>query len=126
MLALGTTGTVYIMQQVSHSPASHCPAHARSLRGVQVILINRTDWWQASPAANTSSTPPCPCRAANGHIRVLEAVIESLKVATKEIPTDDDMLGPKAVIGWGRFVKEVMNQRSVTGATPMMVACEQG
>ena len=89
-------------------------------------MTNETDCWHASPAKKPSPLPLYTCRAANGHIRVLEAVIESLKVATKEIPTDDDMLGPKAVIGWGRFVKEVMNQRAVTGATPMMVACEQG
>ena len=62
-LATGTTGTAYIMQQVSCCLVSHCPTHARPLKGAQVVLINGLDCWHASPAGKhlTNAALRLPC-----------------------------------------------------------------
>ncbi len=61
---------------------------------------------------------------------MLKAVVEVLQSSAAQIAggdTSGDLKEPSiTVFTWGRFVKDVMNARTITGKTPLMLACEYG
>lgn len=68
--------------------------------------------------------------AEHGHVEVLKAVVEVLQSSAAQIAggdTSGDLKEPSiTVFTWGRFVKDVMNARTLQGKTPLMLACEHG
>ncbi|BDA44275.1 probable E3 ubiquitin-protein ligase XBOS33 at N-terminal half [Coccomyxa sp. Obi] len=68
--------------------------------------------------------------AEHGHVEVLKAVVEVLQSSAAQIAggdTSGDLKEPSiTVFTWGRFVKDVMNARTLSGKTPLMLACEHG
>ncbi|KAK9808944.1 hypothetical protein WJX72_006738 [[Myrmecia] bisecta] len=67
--------------------------------------------------------------AVNGHVRVIQAVVEVLQTTAKDIAgmdTGDLKIKTISVVTWGRFLKDVLNQRTSQGQTPLMLACEAG
>ena len=78
--------------------------------------------------------------AALGHLDVLRAVVDVLQSSAAALgaggpgaggPGGGDEGGclkePSiALFAWGRFVKDVMNARTTSGKTPLMLACENG
>ena len=78
--------------------------------------------------------------AALGHLDVLRAVVDVLQSSAATLgaaggaaggPGGDEGSGclkePSiALFAWGRFVKDVMNARTTSGKTPLMLACENG
>ena len=72
----------------------------------------------------------CTHNAEQGHVDVLKAVVEVLQSSAARIAggdTSGDLKEPSiTVFTWGRFVKDVMNARTLQGRTPLMLACEHG
>ena len=58
---------------------------------------------------------------------VLQAVVEAVKLGTKEsFSQDNDDISIKHVRAWSKLLKDCLNQKGSRGETPVMVACEEG
>ncbi|KAL0049662.1 hypothetical protein WJX82_007154 [Trebouxia sp. C0006] len=65
--------------------------------------------------------------AAKGHMAVLQAAVEAVKLGTKEsFSQDNDDISIKHVRAWSKLLKDCLNQKGSRGETPVMVACEEG
>jgi len=65
--------------------------------------------------------------AAKGHMAVLQAAVEAVKLGTKEsLSQDNDDISMKHVRAWSKLLKDCLNQKGSRGETPVMVACEEG
>lgn len=72
----------------------------------------------------------CYCAAEQGHVEVIKAVVEVLQSSAAQIAGGEstgELKEPSITLfTWGRFVKDVMNARTLSGKTPLMLASENG
>ena len=63
--------------------------------------------------------------ATEGHVRVVAAVIEALKAHSSGGQLNQEKTSP-TTLGRGNILHAVINQRTSSGQTPLMLACEHG
>lgn len=65
--------------------------------------------------------------AAAGHARVIAAVISSLRAHSREaLDPEKTDIGVSGLDAAGEFFHAVINQRTASGQTPLMLACANG